>query len=89
MLSSTRSKRLFILASVKFLSRASTALNFDPSMATLAALKQIKLDRRRGAPFGGARPGCVRGCAAISRRLIELEHFGTVNFLTLRTKHLL
>ena len=43
MLSSTRSKRLFILASVKFLSRASTALNFDPSMATLAARNRSSL----------------------------------------------
>src|SRR5262252_5464806 len=32
MLSSMRSRRRFILASVKFLSRALTALNFDPSM---------------------------------------------------------
>src|SRR5262249_36293237 len=40
MLSSIRSKRLFILASVKFLSRALTALNFDPSIATLASLNR-------------------------------------------------
>src|ERR1700751_472570 len=43
MLSSIRSKRLFILASVKFLSRALTALNFDPSMATLASLNRSSL----------------------------------------------
>jgi hypothetical protein len=43
MLSSIRSKRLFILASVKFLSRAFTALNLDPSMATLAALNSSSL----------------------------------------------
>src|SRR6266478_3930729 len=40
MLSSMRSRRRFILASVKFLSRALTALNFDPSMATLAMLNR-------------------------------------------------
>src|SRR5437763_1090189 len=43
MLSSIRSRRRFILASVKFLSRALTALNFDPSMATLAALSRSSL----------------------------------------------
>src|SRR4051812_46154734 len=42
MLSSIRSRRRFILASVKFLSRA-TALNFDPSMATLAATSRSSL----------------------------------------------
>lgn len=41
MLSSIRSKRRFILASVKFLSRALTALNFDPSMAIRARCKPI------------------------------------------------
>src|SRR5436190_1196864 len=40
MLSSIRSRRRFILASVKFLSRALTALNLEPSMATLAALSK-------------------------------------------------
>src|SRR6476619_7311312 len=39
MLSSIRSRRRFILALVKFLSRALTALNLEPSMATLATLK--------------------------------------------------
>src|SRR5262249_38148872 len=43
MLSSMRSRRRFILASVKFLSRALTALNFDPSMATLAVLNRSSL----------------------------------------------
>src|SRR5258707_6534597 len=43
MLSSMRSRRRFILASVKFLSRALTALNFDPSMATLAMLNRSSL----------------------------------------------
>jgi hypothetical protein len=38
MLSSIRSRHRFILASVKFLSRALTALNSEPSMATLATL---------------------------------------------------
>src|SRR5262252_6324838 len=46
MLSSIRSNRLFILASVKFLSRALTALNFDPSMATLAALNRSSFPQR-------------------------------------------
>src|SRR6476646_10365071 len=40
MLSSIRSRRRFILASVKFLSRALTALNLEPSMATLATLSK-------------------------------------------------
>src|SRR6266705_2491608 len=43
MLSSIRSRRRFIFASVKFLSRALTALNFDPSMATLAAANRSSL----------------------------------------------
>src|ERR1044072_8074160 len=43
MLSSIRSRRRFIFASVKFLSRALTALNFDPSMATLAVLSSSSL----------------------------------------------
>ena len=43
MLSPIRSIRRFILASVKFFSRALTALNFDPSMATLAALSSPSL----------------------------------------------
>src|SRR5207302_11415824 len=40
MLSSIRSRRRFILALVKFLSRALTALNLEPSMATLATLSK-------------------------------------------------
>src|SRR6266487_537731 len=40
MLSSIRSRRRFILASVKFLSRALTALNLEPSMATLATFSK-------------------------------------------------
>jgi len=43
MLSSIRSRRRFIFASVQFLSRALTALNFDPSMATLAATSRPSL----------------------------------------------
>jgi putative MATE family efflux protein len=40
MCSSIRSRRRFILASVKFLSRALTALNLEPSMATLPSLSR-------------------------------------------------
>src|SRR6476659_8200900 len=40
MLSSIRSRRRFILALVKFLSRALTALNLEPSIATLATLSK-------------------------------------------------
>jgi hypothetical protein len=47
MLSSIRSKRLFILASVKFLSRALTALNFDPSRRSLHCTEQIKFAAQR------------------------------------------
>ena len=47
MLSSMRSRRRFIFASVKFLSRALTALNFEPSMATLASLSKIELAAQR------------------------------------------
>src|SRR3984957_2134666 len=43
MLSSIRSRRRFILASVKFLSRALTALNLEPSMATLGTLSKSSL----------------------------------------------
>jgi hypothetical protein len=43
MLSPIRSRRRFILASVKFLSRALTALNLEPSIATLASLSKLSL----------------------------------------------
>src|SRR5258706_13468436 len=46
-LSSMRSRRPFILASVKFLTRALTALNFEPSIATLASLNSPILRHNR------------------------------------------